>query len=165
VPALKDRTRIIWDSLAVLEYLAETHPEKPFWPKDNNARSEARSVSAEMHSGFATLRNEMSMELLARLPSPTIGEALEADIRRIVAIWRDCRRAYGTSGPFLFGAFSNADAMFAPVTTRFRTYGIDLAKFGDNGKAQAYADAILVLPAMAEWTRGAEAETKARALA
>jgi glutathione S-transferase len=164
VPALKDGTRVIWDSLAILEYLAETHPAKSFWPKSDHARAEARSVSAEMHSGFATLRNEMSMELLVRLPSPPVGEALEADIRRIVAIWRDCRRAYGMSGSFLFGEFSNADAMFAPVATRFRTYGVDLSKFGDDGKAQTYAGAILALPAMAEWTRDAEAETKAQAL-
>jgi glutathione S-transferase len=165
VPALRVGTRVIWDSFAILEFLAEKHPEKSLWPKSDDARAEARSVSAEMHSGFATLRNEMSMELLARLPSPPIGEALEADIRRIVAIWHDCRRAYGTGAPFLFGAFSNADAMFAPVATRFRTYGIDLSKFGDDGNAQAYADAILALPAMAEWTRGAEAETKAHVLA
>jgi glutathione S-transferase len=166
VPTLLiDDGQAIWDSLAILEYLAEKHPEKPFWPRDNNARSEARSVSAEMHSGFATLRNEMSMELLARLPSPPIGEVLEADIRRIVAIWRDHRRAYGTIGPFLFGEFCNADAMFAPVMTRFRTYGVDLARFGDDDKAQGYADTILALPAMAEWTRGAEKETKAGALA
>jgi glutathione S-transferase len=165
VPALRDGTRLIWDSLAILEYLAETHADKSLWPKSDDARAEARSVSAEMHSGFATLRNEMSMALLARLPCPPIGEALEADIRRIVAIWRECRRANGTGGPFLFGAFSNADAMFAPVATRFRTYGVNLSKFGDDGNAQAYANAIFVLPAMAEWTRGAEAETKARALA
>jgi glutathione S-transferase len=106
----------------------------------------------------------MSMDLLARLPSP-VGEALEADIRRIVAIWHDCRRRHGTGGPFLFGQFSNADAMFAPVVTRLRTYGVNLTKFGDDGTAQAYAETILALPAMAEWTRGAEAETKARALA
>jgi glutathione S-transferase len=164
VPALRDGTRVIWDSLAILECLAEKHPEKSFWPKSDEARAEARSVSAEMHSGFATLRNEMSMELLARLPCPPIEEALEADIRRIVAIWHDCRRAYGTGGPFLFGAFSNADAMFTPVATRFRTYGVNLSKFGDDGKAHAYADAMLALPAMAEWTLGAEAEVKARAL-
>ncbi len=164
VPALKDGTRVIWDSLAILEYLAEKHPEKSFWPKDEDARCEARSVSAEMHAGFATLRNEMSMDLLTRIPSPPVGDALEADIRRIVAIWRDCR-ARGTSGPFLFGQFSNADAMFAPVATRFRTYGVDLSRFGDDGAAQAYADTILALPAMAEWTRGAEAELRTRALA
>ena len=118
-----------------------------------------------MHSGFATLRNEMSMQLLASLPSPPIGEALEADIRRVVAIWRDCRRTYDTSGTFLFGAFSNADAMFAPVATRFRTFGVDLARFGDDGGAQSYADTILALAAMAEWTAGAEAEMKEPALA
>jgi glutathione S-transferase len=165
VPALKDGDRVIWDSLAILEHLAEQHPEKSFWPKDGSARTEARSVSAEMHAGFATLRNEMSMDLLARLTSPPVGEALEADIRRIAAIWRDCRRRHGTGGPFLFGQFSNADAMFAPVVTRFRTYGVDLTKFGDDGRAQAYAETILALPAMAGWTKGAEAETKARALA
>jgi glutathione S-transferase len=165
VPALKEGTHVVWDSLAILEYLAERHPEYSFWPKNDGARSDARSVSAEMHSGFATLRNEMSMELLARLPSPPVGEALETDIRRIVAIWRDYRRTHGGKGPFLFGDFSIADAMFAPVATRFRTYGLDLARFGDDGAAQAYADVILALPAMAEWTRGAEAETKANALA
>lgn len=165
VPVLKDRTRVVWDSLAILEYLAEKHPEKSFWPSDDHARSKARSVSAEMHAGFVTLRNEMSMDLLARIPSPPVGEALEADIRRIVAIWRDCRRTHGTSGPFLFGQFSNADAMFAPVATRFRTYGVDLSRFGDVGTAQTYADTILALPAMAEWTGGAEAEMRTRSLA
>ena len=165
VPALKDGDRVVWDSLAILEHLAERHPEKSFWPKDEAARAEARSVSAEMHSGFATLRNEMPMDLLARVPSPPIGEALEADIRRIVAIWRRCSAANGASGPFLFGSFSNADAMFAPVTTRFRTYGVDLSRFGDDASAQAYADAILSLPVMAEWTAGAASEVKARALA
>jgi glutathione S-transferase len=165
VPALKDGDRVIWDSFAILEYLAEKHPEKFFWPKDANARAKARSVSAEMHAGFVTLRNEMSMDLLARIPSPPVGEALEADIRRIVAIWRDCRRTHGTNGPFLFGQFSNTDAMFAPVATRFRTYGVDLSRFGDDGMAQAYAETILALPAMAEWTEGAEAELRMRALA
>ena len=155
VPALKDGDRVVWDSLAILDYLAEKHPEKSFWPKDEAARAEARSVSAEMHSGFATLRNEMPMDLLSRLPSPPIGKALEADIRRIVAIWQRCRGRHGAKGPFLFGSFCNADAMFAPVATRFRTYGVDLSNFGDDGTAQTYADTILALPAMAEWTGGA----------
>jgi glutathione S-transferase len=165
VPALKDGNRVIWESLAILDYLAEEHPEHCFWPKDEDALAEARSVSAEMHSGFATLRNEMSMDLLARVPSPAIGEALECDIRRIVAIWRGCRCRHGTKGSFLLGAFSNADAMFAPVATRFRTFGVDLARFGDDGGAQNYADTILALAAMAEWTAGAEAEMKERASA
>jgi glutathione S-transferase len=164
VPALKDGDRVVWDSLAILDYLAEKHPEKSLWPKDEGARAEARSVSAEMHSGFATLRNEMPMDLLARVPSPPIGDTLETDIRRIVAIWQRCRAGHAAGG-FLFGSFSNADAMYAPVATRFRTYGVDLAKFGGDGTAQAYAEVILALPAMAEWTRGAEVEMKTRALA
>jgi len=165
VPALKYGGRVIWDSLAILEYLAEKYPEKSLWPKDANARTEARSVSAEMHAGFVTLRNEMSMDLLTRIPCPPVGESLEADIRRIVAIWSYCRRSYGTSGPLLFGYFSNADAMFAPVATRFRTYEVGLSNFGDDGTAQTYADTILALPAMAEWTGGAEAEMRERTLA
>jgi glutathione S-transferase len=165
VPALKDGALVIWDSLAILDYLAEKHPEKSFWPEDKGARAEARSVSAEMHAGFAMVRNEMSMDLLARLPCPPMNDALRTEIRRIVAIWRDCRGKYGINGPFLFGAFSNADAMFAPVATRFRTFGVNLADFGDDGGAQAYADTILALTAMAEWTRGAEEEQRLRATA
>jgi glutathione S-transferase len=162
VPALKTENGIVWDSLAILEYLAEHHPSCGLWPKDAEARAAARSISAEMHSGFATVRNDMSMDLLARLPTPPMSPALEADIRRIVSIWMETRSRYGKSGPFLFGTFTNADAMFAPVATRFRTYGVDLAKFGDNGTAQAYADAILAMPEMAEWTEGAIEEVKAR---
>lgn len=162
VPALHAGSLVICDSLAILEFLAERHPEHGLWPRDPEARALARSVSAEMHSGFVTLRNEMSMELLARLPAPAIGEALESDITRIVAIWRDCRLRYGGAGPFLFGTFSNADAMFAPVATRFRTFGVDLAGFGDDGQAAEYARTILALPEMAEWTKSAEAEIQER---
>jgi glutathione S-transferase len=163
VPALKTHGLVVCDSLAILEYLAEAHPEHSFWPKDKAARALARSVSAEMHSGFVTLRNEMPMDLLSTFPTPPIGEALQADIARIVGIWRDLRAEYGrNAGPFLFGAFSNVDAMFAPVATRFRTYQVDLAAFGDDGSAQAYAETILALPAMAEWTDGARHEVKER---
>jgi glutathione S-transferase len=116
-----------------------------------------------MHSGFITLRNDMSMELLARLPGPPISDTLETDIRRIVAIWHDARSRFGKGGEFLFGAFSNADAMFVPVATRFRSYGVDLSRFGDDGRAQAYAETLLALPAMAEWTEGAKEEVRARA--
>jgi glutathione S-transferase len=112
-----------------------------------------------MHAGFATLRNDMSMDLLGRVPSPPISSALEADIRRIAAIWKDTRARFGTGGPFLFGAFSNADAMYAPVATRFRTDRVDLSRFGDDGTGTAYAAAILALPAMAEWSEGAKEET------
>jgi glutathione S-transferase len=159
VPALKTRTGVVWESLAILEYLAERHPEHRLWPQGEEARAAARSISAEMHAGFATLRNDMSMDLLGRLPSPPISAALEADIRRIAAIWKDTRARFGTGGPFLFGAFSNADAMYAPVATRFRTYGVDLSRFGDDGTGTAYAAAILALPAMAEWSEGAKEET------
>jgi glutathione S-transferase len=163
VPALKTRTGVVWDSLAILEYLAEHHAEHHLWPHDREARIAARCISAEMHSGFATLRNDMPMELLATLPCSPISEALETDIRRIVAIWHDARSRFGKDGPFLFGAFSNADAMFVPVATRFRTYGVDLAQFGDDGTAAIYAETLLALPAMAEWTEGAKEEVKARA--
>jgi glutathione S-transferase len=162
VPVLWDGEAVVWDSLAILEYLAERHPELRLWPRDEEARALARSVSAEMHSGFVTLRNDMSMELLARLPTPPISDELARDISRIVAIWRETRTKHGAGGPFLFGAFSNADAMYAPVATRFRTYGVDLAAFGDDGTAASYAETILALPAMAEWTEGAEAEIMTR---
>jgi glutathione S-transferase len=160
VPALKSNGLVVFDSLAILEYLAERHQELQLWPREVEARALARSISAEMHSGFATLRNEMSMELLARPPTPPVGEELDRDIRRIVAIWRETRTKYGATGPFLFGAFTNADAMYAPVATRFRTYGVDLSAFGDNGTAAAYAEAVLALPEMAEWTAGAETEIR-----
>lgn len=163
VPALKSGGDIVWDSLAILEFLAERHPEKQLWPADPSARAAARSIAAEMHSGFATLRNEMPMDLLARLPSPPIGEALASDIGRVVAIWKNMRARFGYAGPFLFGAFSNADAMYAPVATRFRTYGVDLAAFGDDGTAATYAQAIFAMPAMTAWTEGAIEEAASRA--
>jgi len=162
VPVLKTKTGLVWESLAILDYLAERHPEHRLLPQGEEARAAARSISAEMHAGFATLRNDMSMDLLSLLPSPPISAALETDIRRIAAIWKDTRARFGESGPFLFGAFSNADAMYAPVATRFRTYGVDLSRFGDDGSGTAYAAAILALPAMAEWTEGAKDELKAR---
>jgi glutathione S-transferase len=164
VPALKSNGLVVCDSLAILEYLADRHPELGLWPKDEKARALARSVSAEMHSGFATVRNEMPMDLLATYPTPPVGAELCAEIARIAGIWRELRALYGrNAGAFLFGHFCNADAMFAPVATRFRTYQVDLSAFGDDGTAQAYAEALLALPAMAEWTEGAEAEMTERA--
>ncbi len=106
VPALKTNGLVVCDSLAILEYLAERHPALGLWPQDPEARAVARSVSAEMHSGFMALRNDMSMDLLTRFPTPPISEDLEADIRRIVSIWRGARAKHGDSGPFLFGGFS-----------------------------------------------------------
>jgi len=163
VPVLKTDLGLVWDSLAILEVLAERHPQHSLWPQDAEARAAARSICAEMHSGFAALRNDMSMDLLSRLPSPPIEGALEADIRRIAALWKETRARFGKGGPFLFGAFTNADAMYAPVATRFRTYGVDLSRFGDDGTGPAYMDAIFALPAMSEWTEGAVAEIRERA--
>jgi glutathione S-transferase len=165
VPALNPRTGVVWDRLAILDYLAERHPAHKLWPQDEEARAAARSIAAEMHAGFATLRNDMPMDLLNWLPCPPMSEALEADISRIAAIWKDTRARFGDGGPFLFGAFTIADAMYAPVATRFRTYGVGLARFGDDGTGAAYAEAILALPAMAEWTEGAKDEVRGRGAA
>ena len=160
VPTLIDDGQAIWDSLAILEYLAEAHPEAKLWPERRDARALARSVSAEMHSGFAALREHCPMELLARTPMATLPDVVGAEVRRIVALWRDCRRRFGASGPLLFGAFTAADAMYAPVASRFRTYLPDLAPYGDDGTAQAYVDALFALPAMAEWEAGARREAR-----
>jgi glutathione S-transferase len=160
VPVLKTKVGPIWESIAILEYLAEHHPELRLWPQDEEARAAARSISAEMHAGFATLRNDMPMDLLSRLPSPPISAALEADIKRVAAIWKDTHARFGKGGPFLFGAFTCADAMFAPVATRFRTYGVDLASFGDDGSAADYGATILAMPEIAEWTEGATQQSR-----
>jgi glutathione S-transferase len=162
VPVLNAEVGLVWDSLAILEYLAERHPQHNLWPQSVEARSAARCISAEMHAGFVTLRNDMPMDLLARLPAPEISGSLESDIRRIVAIWREARERYGKGGDFLFGAFSNADAMYAPVVTRFRTYGVDLRDFGDDGAASDYVETIFAMPAMDEWAEGARVEVSER---
>jgi glutathione S-transferase len=155
---------VVWDSLAILDTLAERHPELKLWPAAEEARAAARSISAEMHSGFAALRNDMPMHLLSTLACPPMSAALEADIRRIAAIWKDARARFGQGGPYLFGGFSSADAMYAPVATRFRTYGVDLARYGDDGTGVAYQTAILGLPAMADWTSGARQEMRQRSV-
>jgi glutathione S-transferase len=152
VPALKDGSRTVWDSLAIMEYLAESFPAAGLWPNDAAARALARSISADMHAGFLALRTAMPMNLREHLPGRERGGAA-ADIERVTAIWRDCRRRFGDGGPFLFGAFSIADAMYAPVATRFRTYGVELDPI-----CQAYADAVLALPAFLEWQAAAREE-------
>lgn len=162
VPALKTGALVVWDSLAIIEYLAERHASLNLWPRDAAARAVARSASAEMHSSFNALRTEMPMDLLSAAPSPAIGEALEKDIRRVAGLWRDCRKGYGVGGAFLFGALSAADAMYAPVATRFATYGVDLAAHGDDGTAAEYCAELLAAPAMAEWRQGAEEERASR---
>jgi glutathione S-transferase len=136
-----------------MEYLAETFPAAGLWPQDAAARARARSISAEMHAGFAALRRGMPMDLREHLPGQGRSDTVAADIERVTAIWRDCRTRFGGGGPFLFGAFSIADAMYAPVAARFRTYGVGL-----DPVCQAYADAVLALPSFLEWQAAAQQE-------
>jgi glutathione S-transferase len=160
VPVLLADGQAIWDSLAILEFLAEAHPEARLWPPQREARAQARSVAAEMHSGFQALREHCPMDLVRRLPKSTLPDPVSADVRRIVGLWGDCRRRYGPGGDFLFGAFSAADAMYAPVASRFRTYLPDLGPYGDDGTARSYVDAIFALPAMAEWEAAARLDPR-----
>jgi glutathione S-transferase len=152
---------VVWDTLAILEYLAETHPEARLWPEQASARAQARSVSAEMHSGFQQLREHCPMDLLARTPQTQLADPVAADVRRIVTIWRECRGRFGAGGPYLFGAFSAADAMYAPVASRFRTYISNLGAYGDDGTAAAYVATLFAHPAMQDWEAGAKAERAA----
>ena len=158
VPALLIDDLVVWDSLAILETIADRHPEAGAWPLDREARAIARAVSAEMHSGFQALREHCPMSFLAYAPKAILPDPVTADIRRIVASWRNCRARYGGDGPFLFSTFSAADAMYAPVASRFRTYIPDLAPFGDDGTAQAWVDTIFAMPEIADWEKGALAE-------
>ena len=145
VPTLKDGGIVVWDSLAIMEYLAEKNPK--VWPAAPAERARARSVSAEMHSGFPSLRHHMSMNVRKRYPGKgRTPETLE-EIRRIEAIWSQAK------GPFLFGPFSAADAMYAPVALRFRTYEVQVSN-------RAYMEAVLALPAMQEWIAAAEREVE-----
>lgn len=146
VPILKDGKATIWDSLAILEYLADKFPDLHLWPKDPAMRAHARSVSAEMHSGFQALRQATPMNL-KRVPRPIeLNEDVKADVARVEAIWNDCRMRYGKQGHFLFGEFSAADCMYAPVTTRFRNYDVPV-----DLVASAYVDTIHALPAFERW--------------
>ena len=159
VPVLKfDDGLAVWDSLAICEWAAEVSPG--LWPVDDGARAAARAVSAEMHAGFPALRRELPMDDGRTHAGVARSAEAQADIDRIQAIWRDCRTRFGRSdgdghagGPFLFGAFSIADAMYAPVCSRFRTYGVAL-----DDLSAAYVEAVLALPAMRAWTEAALAE-------
>ncbi len=164
VPALLGGGRVIWDSLAILEFLAETHrySHPALWPRSAAARAHARCIAAEMHSGFQALREHCPMDFVARAPKARLPGPVAADVRRIVALWRECRQRHGVGGPFLAGRFCAADAMYAPVASRFRTYLPDLARYGDDdGTAQAYVEALFAHPAMAEWGKGAEEQIAA----
>jgi glutathione S-transferase len=154
VPVLVDGDVTVWDSLAIIEYLAERFPGAGLWPEDPARRAHARSISAEMHSGFAALRNECGMNLHRPVRAIALSKEARADIARVQQIWSECRERYGKFGPFLFGAFGGADAMFAPVVHRFRTYAVAVLP-----ETQAYMDTMMSLPAFQEWTRAALAET------
>ena len=153
VPVLIHDDLHIWDSLAIVEYLAETFPDKNLWPRDVPARTRARSVTAEMHSGFGALRSAMPMNCRAQLPGLGVNAESSRDIARIVEIWSSCRAEFGAGGDFLFGAFSIADAFFAPVTSRFVTYAVDLPP-----AAARYVEAVQKLPAMQAWIAAARLE-------
>jgi glutathione S-transferase len=150
VPVLRHGSLAVWDSLAICEYLAETFPEKKLWPSDSRERALARSVSAEMHSGFQSLRGQMPMNVRAVGRKVPRTPELEADIARVLGLWADCRSRSAARGPFLFGAFSVADAMYAPVAFRFATYGV----------ASDYAESLVSLPAMREWAADSARESE-----
>jgi len=154
VPVLVDGDTTVWDSLAIIEYIAERYPEVKLWPDDAAARAHARSVCAEMHSGFVPLRSECGMNLHRPIRPVTLSADAKANVARIEEIWRECRARHSANGPFLFGRFGAADAMYAPVVHRFRSYAIDVAP-----DTKAYMETMMALPAFEEWTREGLAET------
>jgi glutathione S-transferase len=154
VPALIEGDVTVWDSLAIIEYVAERFPETRLWPEDRASRAHARSISSEMHSGFMALRNECGMNLHRPVRAIALSDDARANVARIEQIWIECHARYGELGPFLFGTFGAADAMFAPVVHRFRTYAIPMAP-----QARAYMDTMMALPAFQEWTDSGLAET------
>lgn len=153
VPALHHGGAVIWDSLAIGEYLAELFPDAGLWPAQRIARATARSVSAEMHSGFAALRSHLPMNMRSSFPNRGVTPDVQTDINRITALWRDCRRSFGGDGGFLFGSFTIADAMYAPVASRFLTYHVDLDR-----DARDYVELIWALPALQTWLAAAKNE-------
>ena len=158
VPVLKiaenGRITTVWDSLAIRETLADRHPDAKLWPDDVNARAIARSYAAEMHSGFPDLRDQMTMEFGRTMPTPDLREATKQQIARILEAWTQALDTY--RGDFLCGGFSVADCMYAPVVSRFLTYGVDLPP-----KVKAYCERMMALPAMQDWGRAAKAEVAA----
>lgn len=144
VPALLHGTQVIWDSLAICEYIADLYPEKNFWPENVGTRAHARSISAEMHSGFTAVRKAMPMACLSTFECPLLEGDLKIEVNRIQDIWLDCLEKY--EGPYLFGSFSIADAMFAPIVSRFTSYQLPL-----DSRLQSYCETILTMPAMKKW--------------
>lgn len=154
VPVLIDDDVTVWDSLAIIEYAAERFPEAGLWPANPASRAHARSISAEMHSGFSALRSECGMNLHRRIGAKALSDNAHADIARIQELWTDCRRRSAGDGPFLFGSFTAADAMYAPVIHRFRTYAIEV-----TSPVREYMDAMMALPAFRQWTEEGLAES------
>jgi glutathione S-transferase len=157
VPVLKieenGSSYVVWDSLAICETLAERHPEAQLWPAEARTRAWARSYSAEMHSGFPDVRDQLTMDFARRVPTPELRAETRKQIARIIAAWTDALSRHETEGGFLFGHFSVADCMYAPVVSRFITYGIELPVL-----ARRYVDRMFSLPAMQEWGKAAKAE-------
>lgn len=155
VPVLKieenGKTQLVWDSLAICETIAERHPEAKLWPTDGFARAEARSYAAEMHSGFVDVRQQLSMDFARKLATPELSEATQKQIGRITGAWDAALAKY--QGDFLFGEFSVADCMYAPMVSRFLTFGIALP-----AASAAYCARVMALPAMQEWLAGAQKE-------
>jgi len=157
VPSLIDGELTVWDSLAICEYLADKFPKAGLWPADRIARAIARAASAEMHSGFPSLRGECPMDLKLRTKAD-LTEATMTDVRRLVRLWGDLRGRFEGGGPFLAGQWSIADAYFTPVATRFRSYGIALSDYGDTGAAGRYAETLLQTPEFRAWEKAAMGE-------
>jgi glutathione S-transferase len=153
VPFLRHGAIEVWESLAILEYLAEAFPAAKLWPEDRAARAHARAVSNEMHGGFAELRYNLPMDVSRDHRDKNRAAKVRDQVDRIQGLWADCRRRHGGEGPFLFGRFSNADCMFAPVVTRLRTYGVKL-----EPPAASYVDTIMALPSMQAWIEEAKRE-------
>jgi glutathione S-transferase len=153
LPALRHGDVHVWESLAIAEYVAETFPDAHLWPEDRPARACARAVASEMHSGFPALRATMPMNVVARLPGYGRTPGSLRDIERIRNLWGDCLTRFGRGGPFLFGRFSVADAMYAPVVFRFRTYAVQLESL-----QSAYVEAMLAHPGMQKWANDSEHE-------
>jgi len=153
VPILIDGKEHVWDSLAILDYIALRFPEAKLWPTELSAFALAKSISAEIHGGFTAIRRELSMDIGAERPTPDLSDEVQAELERLQAIWCDARTRFGSAGPFLFGRFTNADAMYAPVATRLRTYQVKV-----DPVSLAYMNTMLALPAMKEWYREAVKE-------
>ncbi len=153
VPILWDNNSVIWDSLAIVEWLADKTDKARYWPKDEAARGMARSMAAEMHSSYQNLRREHSMNVRKQFPPAELSDEVTAEIMRILELWAEARARHGSGGPFLFGTFGAVDIMFAPVVTRFVTYSIAVPRF-----AASYMEAILSHPWMREWIEAAQEE-------